>query len=98
MLFGGAVVALALASGLSALARGGRRWLILLAPLLIATVGLRDPVFVALPLLLLAVAVVPPAGRRGRWTAFALLLLTASCALLTLVRARSAPRPCRWSA
>ena len=34
MLFGGAVVALALASGLSALARGGRRWLVLLAPLL----------------------------------------------------------------
>jgi hypothetical protein len=86
MLFGGAVVALALASGLCALARGGRRWLILLAPLLIATIGLRDPVFVALPLLLLAVAVVRPEGRGGRWTAFALLLLTASCALLTLVK------------
>lgn len=86
MLFGGAVVALALAGGLSALARGGRRWLILLTPLLVATVGLRDPVFVAMPLLLLAVAVARPAGRRGRWTALALLLLTVSCALLTLVK------------
>ena len=85
-LFGGAVVALGLAGGLSTLATGGRRWLMLLAPLLVATVGLRDPVFVATPLLLLAVAVARPAGRRGRWTALALLLLTVSCALLTLVK------------
>ena len=84
MLFGGTVVAVALISGLSAVARGGRRWLILLAPLLIATVGLRDPVFVAMPLLLLAVT--QPAGRPGRWPAIALLLLTVSCALLTLVK------------
>lgn len=92
MLAGGAVVALALAGGLSVLARGGRRWVVLLAPLLVATVGLRDPVFVATPLLLLAVAVARPAPalpgdrRPGAGNAAALLLLTASCALLSLIK------------
>ncbi len=94
MLAGGTVVALALAGGLSALARGGRRWVILLAPLLVATVGQRDPVFVAMPLLLLAVAVAvarpapaaPPDRWPGIWRAAALLLLIVSCALLTLIK------------
>ena len=91
-LAGGTLVALALAGGLSALARGGRRWVVLLAPLLVATVGLRDPVFLAVPLLLVAVAVARPAPAvpPGRWPvlrrAAALLLLTASCALLTLIK------------
>ena len=91
-LAGGTLVALALAGGLSALARGGRRWVALLAPLLVATVGLRDPVFLSMPLLLLAVAVArpapdaPPSRWPGRWSAAALLLLTASCALLTLIK------------
>ena len=87
-LAGSTIVALALAGGLSALARGGRRWVVLLAPLLVATVGLRDPVFVALPLLLLAVAVAQPAPAfplSTRRTAV-LLLLTTSCALLTLIK------------
>lgn len=94
MLAGGTVIALALAGGLSALAQGARGWVVLLAPLLVATVGLRDPVFVAIPLLLLAlaVAVTRPAPEvalekwldRGR--AAALLLLTASCALLTTIK------------
>ncbi len=94
MLAGGMVVALALAGGLSTLARGGQRWVVLLAPLLAATVGERDPVFVAMPLLLLAVAVavarpapaVPPDSRPGRRQAAALLLLAVGCALLTLVK------------
>ena len=92
MLAGGTVIAFALAAGLSALARGGRRWLVLLAPLLVATVGERDPVFVATPLLLVAVAValLEPASRLdrrfGAYRALALLLLTASCALLTLIK------------
>lgn len=88
MLAGGAVVALALAGGLLSLARGGRRWIVLLLPLLAATVGERDPVFVVLPLLLLAVAIDRPAAGRGpeRWRAIALLLLTAACALLTLIK------------
>ena len=90
MLAGGAIVALALAGGLAALARGGRRWLVLLAPALVATVGQRDPVFVAMPLLLVAVAVqVTPQASvdpRDRWRAAALLLLILSCALLSLVK------------
>ena len=92
MLAGGTVVALALAGGLSVLARGSRRWVVLLVPLLVATVGERDPVFVTMPLLLLAVAVarpapaVPPDKWPGIWRAAALLLLTVSCALLTLIK------------
>ncbi len=94
MLAGGTIIALALAGGLAALARGGRCWVILLAPLLVATVGERDPVFVAIPLLLLAVAVAVarpahgdrPNRRRGIWRAAALLLLTVSCALLALIK------------
>ena len=93
MLCGGAVVAIALASGLTALARGARRWAVLLVPFLVATVGLRDPVFVALPLLLLAVAVslgqpatFASAIPRDRWNVTALLLLTAGCALLSFVK------------
>ena len=92
MLAGGTVVALALAGGLSVLARGSRRWVVLLAPLLVATVGERDPVFVAMPLLLLAVAVarpapaVPPDEWPGICRVVALLMLTVSCALLTLIK------------
>ena len=94
MLAGGAVVALALAFGLSVLARGSRRWVVLLAPLLIATVGQRDPVFITMPLLLLAVAVTvawpgPPDPRDewpAKWRAGALVLLTISCALLALIK------------
>ena len=98
MLAGGVVVALALAGGLSVLARdparnmalGGLRWLVLLVPMLVATVGERDPVFVSLPLLLLAVAVAVarPAStiRPGRSGAAALLLLTVACGLLALVK------------
>ena len=88
MLAGGAVLAFALAGGLSVLARGGRRWAVLLAPVLVATIGERDPVFLAMPLLLLAVAARAPvsgASLDGR-AAAALLLLTAGCALLTLVK------------
>ena len=94
MLAGGTIVALALAFGLSVLARGRRRWVVLLAPLLVATVGERDPVFIAMPLLLLAVAitVARPASAGlpdewpGRWGAGAILILTISCALLTLIK------------
>lgn len=93
MLVGGALVAVALASGLAALARNGRRWVVLLAPMLVATVGLHDPVFVATPLLLLAVAVAlaeraprVAAMPRDGLGAAALMLLTASCALLTFVK------------
>ena len=92
MLAGSTVVALALAGGLAALTRGGQRWVTLLAPLLVATVGERDPVFLAMPLLLLAVAVarpapgVPPGKWPGGWRSAALLLLTVSCALLTLIK------------
>lgn len=93
MLAGGVIVALALASGLAALTQGGRRWLVLLVPVLIATVGQRDPVFVATPMLLLTVAVTlaqptrgVPAIPRGRWQTAAMLLLTVNCALLNLVK------------
>ncbi len=93
MLFGGALVALALSGGLIALARGGRLWVSLLVPLLVATVGQRDPVFIALPLLLLAVAVslTQPAALASAiphtwWNVGALLLLTAACALLSFVK------------
>ena len=93
MLVGGTLVALALSSGLIALARGGRLWAMLLVPLLVATVGQRDPVFMALPLLLLAVAVslTQPAALasaipRTRWNVGALLLLTVACALLSFVK------------
>jgi hypothetical protein len=83
MLAGGTVVALALASGLTVLARGGRRWIMLLFPLLLATLGQHDPVFIAVPLLLLAVALARPASRLQ---AASLLLLTTACALLSLVK------------
>lgn len=88
MLFGGALVALALAGGLWVLAEGGRRWALLLAPLIVATVGQRDPVFVVIPLLLLSVAVAAarPARLPDPWPPAALLLLTPACALLTLVK------------
>lgn len=93
MLFGGALTALALTAGLLTLARGRRRWLMLLAPLLVATVALHDPVFLAQPLLLLAVAVSlggPPsrAGtvRRDGLGIAAVLLLTAGGAMLSLVK------------
>ena len=93
MLGGGAIVALALAMGLTVLARGGRRWLVLLVPLLVATIGLHDPVFLAIPLLLLAVSVAvaqpaqfPSAIPCNPWSVAALLLLVASCALLTFVK------------
>ena len=85
MLAGGALVAAALIGGLSALAEGGRRWFVLLAPLLVATVGQRDPVFLALPMLLVAVAVALAGNGRTGGTA-ALLLLTAACALLSFVK------------
>jgi hypothetical protein len=70
------------------LAQGGRRWALLLIPLLVATVGQRDPVFIVTPLVLLAVAVVtaPPARRSDPWGPAALLLLMPACALLTLVK------------
>lgn len=94
MLAGGTVIAVALVGGLLTLAQGGRRWVVLLIPLLIATVGERDPVFVAMPLLLLAVAVavarpalaVPSDTWSGRWNSLILLLLVVSCALLTLIK------------
>lgn len=85
MLAGGTLVAGALIGGLSALAGGGRRWFVLLAPLLVATVGQRDPVFLALPLLLVVVAVALAGNGRTRGTA-AMLLLTAACALLSFVK------------
>ncbi len=58
----------------------------MLAPLLIASIGLRDPAFIAAPLLLLAVAaaVRPPGGRLA---ALALVPLAAACGLLPLVKA-----------
>jgi hypothetical protein len=94
MLAGGTIIALAFAGGLSALAQGGTRWLILLGPLLVATVGERDPVFMVTPLLLVALAVVvarpaplvPLSGWSDRWRAAVLLLLAVSCALLTLIK------------
>ena len=93
MVFGGAVIALAFSFGLLAVAQGRRRWVALLAPVLIATVGMRDPVFVALPLLLLAVAVslAQPSIRAAAiaanpWTIASLMLLTAACTLLSFVK------------
>jgi hypothetical protein len=83
MLAGGTLVALALGSGLAFLVHGRRRWIMLLFPLLVATTGEHDPVFIALPLLLLAVA----SARAGcRVQVAALLLLTTACALLSLVK------------
>lgn len=93
MVFGGAVIAFAFSGGLIALAQGGRRWVMLLAPILITTIGLRDPIFVALPMLLLAVAVSlaqPPSVTtsipRTPRNIGALLMLTAACALLSFVK------------
>lgn len=93
MLAGGTIVALALAGGLATLAIGRRRWLALFVPVLIATVGQRDPVFVATPMLLLSVAVAlaqptigVPAIPRGTWQTIAMLLLTVNCALLNLIK------------
>ena len=83
MLAGGTLVALALGSGLAVLVRGRMRWIMLLFPLLVATTGEHDPVFIALPLLLLAVAAGRPASRLHR---VALLLLTIACGLLSLVK------------
>ena len=83
MLAGGAIVALALAGGLWALATGGRRWVVLLAPVLVATVGQHDPLFLCLPVLMLAVSIaVAQDGAAGRFRVAALLLLTSCCALL----------------
>jgi hypothetical protein len=94
MLAGATLLAAALAAGLAALARGGRGWLVLLVPLLIAANALRDPAFIATPLLLLALAtaIIRPAGQpahrpRGPLADLALVLLTAACAMLTLIKA-----------
>ncbi len=94
MLAGATLLAAALAAGLAALARGPRGWLVLLVPLLIAANGLRDPAFIATPLLLLAlaVAIIRPAGQpahrpRGPLADLALVLLTAASAMLTLIKA-----------
>jgi hypothetical protein len=91
MLAGATLLAAALAAGLAVLARG---WLVLLVPLLIAANGLRDPAFIATPLLLLALAtaIIRPAGQpahrpRGPLADLALVLLTAACAMLTLIKA-----------
>ena len=87
MLAGGAIVALALAGGLWALARGGRRWVVLLAPVLVATVGQHDPLFLCLPVLMLAMSIaVAQDGAAERFRVAALLLLTSCCALLSLIK------------
>jgi hypothetical protein len=94
MLAGGAIVAFALIAGLAVVARTGtRRWAVLLLPLIIATVPLHDPVFMTVPLLLLAVGcglaqprLATSAIPRDRWTFGTLLLLTIACALLSLVK------------
>lgn len=87
---GSAIVAAALWGGLIVLTSGWRRWAALLVPLLVATVGLRDPAFISLPLLLLAVAVVlasPHPAVAGRvWKVAALLLLCVAAALLSFVK------------
>ena len=83
MLAGGTLVALALGSGLAVLARGWLRWIMLIFPLLVATIGEHDPVFIAAPLLLLAVAASPGVCRAQ---GAALLLLAMACALLGLVK------------
>ena len=87
-LSGAALVALAVAAGLCALVRGARRWLLLLLPVLVATVALRDPVFVITPLLLVAVATAAsrPLTPSHRWVDAATLLLAVTCGLLTLVK------------
>ncbi len=93
ILEGGGLVSLALAAGLGVAARGGRLWATPFVPLVVATVGLHDPVFVILPLLLLRVAVglAQPAARpgaipRNALGVTALLLLACSDALLTFVK------------
>ena len=94
MLAGGGVIAVALIAGLAVVARGAaRRWVVVLLPVIVATDALHDPVFMTIPLLLLAVgtglAQSPPASSaipRTYWTFAALLLLTIACALLSLVK------------
>lgn len=91
MFFGSATVALAFALGLAVLTTAWTRWLALLAPLLVATIGLRDPIFVAMPLLLLSVAVTVADDRVRASPAperiAALLLLCVVAALLSLIKA-----------
>ena len=93
MVAGGLVVAAALASGLAVVARQGTIFAALLAPLLIASVSVRDPVFMVLPLLLLSVAIglsQPPdraaAVPVSRLGVGALVLLTSTDALLSVVK------------
>ena len=90
MYVGSMVVAVALWGGFSVLTFGWRRWMILLVPLLVATVGLRDPALIALPLLLLAVAVAAASPdlepARRRWTIAVLVLLCVASALLSYVK------------
>ena len=90
MYAGSAIVAAAFSGGLIALTAGWTRWLALLAPLLAATVGLRDPVFIALPLLLLSLAAtLGTAGSaipRLPEKVVALLLLCVAAALLSFVK------------
>ena len=93
MIGGGVLVALALGLGLATVARGKRIYASLLAPLTVASVGLHDPVFMALPVLLLAVSVAlaQPSHKEGSAPVVsvaiaALVLLTAADALLSLVK------------
>ena len=93
MVGGGVLVAVALSLGLTTVARGRRIYASLLAPIIVASVGLHDPVFMALPVLLLAVSVALAQPSRLEAAApiasvpiAALVLLTAADALLTFVK------------
>jgi hypothetical protein len=78
------IMAAALAAGLIVLTQGAWRWLAVLLSIGLSYFLLRDPLFLLMPMLFLAIAASP--RQLGRAAAFVLVMLAATMAILVLVK------------